>query len=207
MAPHDLLPVEFALLRILLDREECTTTQLAQMLPVTASPHKPHRDQAGRQGPHSQAAAARRPPRREAVADLKGEGADAGASPARAGIRREAHGQRQRGGDGGLRFRPPPRSWQTTPPWRTWSRAVIQLNRPSRLPLLAVLLALCIAGGLLASPALPAHAQSDEAPLVSFEPASTRVFEGTQAAFTLTRTREYCRNADRDRQHRGTEPP
>ena len=63
-----------------------------------------------------------------------------------------------------------------------------QLARPSRLPLLAALLALCIAGGLLAYPASPAHAQSDETPLVSFEPASTRVFEGTQAAFTLTRT-------------------
>ena len=29
--------MEFALLRIFLDREECTTTQLAKMLPVTAS--------------------------------------------------------------------------------------------------------------------------------------------------------------------------
>ena len=35
---------------------------------------------------------------------------------------------------------------------------------------------------------MPAHAQSDEAPLVSLEPASTTVVEGTQAAFTLTRT-------------------
>ena len=37
VVPHNLLPLEFALLRIFLDREECTTTQLAGMLPVTVS--------------------------------------------------------------------------------------------------------------------------------------------------------------------------
>ena len=36
VAPHDLIPLEFALLRVLLEKEECTTTQLAQVLPVKA---------------------------------------------------------------------------------------------------------------------------------------------------------------------------
>ena len=36
VAPHGLIPLEFALLRVLLEKEECTTTQLAQVLPVKA---------------------------------------------------------------------------------------------------------------------------------------------------------------------------
>ena len=37
VAPHDLIPMEFALLRLFLRREEWTTTQLAQVLPVKPS--------------------------------------------------------------------------------------------------------------------------------------------------------------------------
>ena len=37
VAPHDLIPLEFALLRVFLGEEERTTTQLAQMLPVKMS--------------------------------------------------------------------------------------------------------------------------------------------------------------------------
>ena len=37
VAPHDLIPMEFALLRLFLRREEWTTTQLAQALPVKLS--------------------------------------------------------------------------------------------------------------------------------------------------------------------------
>ena len=56
VAPHDLIPMEFALLRLFLRREEWTTTQLAQVLPVKLSRISRDRDQAGRQGPDSQAA-------------------------------------------------------------------------------------------------------------------------------------------------------
>ena len=37
VAHHDFTPLEFALLRVFLRQEECTTTQLAQILPVTSS--------------------------------------------------------------------------------------------------------------------------------------------------------------------------
>ena len=37
VAPHDLIPLEFALLRVFLGEEERTTTQLAQILPVKMS--------------------------------------------------------------------------------------------------------------------------------------------------------------------------
>ena len=37
VAPHDLIPLEFALLRVVLGKEECTATQLAQVLPVKVS--------------------------------------------------------------------------------------------------------------------------------------------------------------------------
>lgn len=37
VAPHMLIPLEFALLRLFLAQEEWTTTELAQALPVTAS--------------------------------------------------------------------------------------------------------------------------------------------------------------------------
>ena len=37
MAPHGLIPLDFAVLRLFLTREEWTTTQLAQSLPVNSS--------------------------------------------------------------------------------------------------------------------------------------------------------------------------
>ena len=37
MAPHGLIPLDFAVLRLFLTREEWTTSQLAQVLPVNAS--------------------------------------------------------------------------------------------------------------------------------------------------------------------------
>ena len=37
VAPYNLIPLEFAILRAFLDREEWTTTQLAKALPVTLS--------------------------------------------------------------------------------------------------------------------------------------------------------------------------
>ena len=36
-APYDLAPVEFSLLRVCLERGECTATQLAEVLPVDAA--------------------------------------------------------------------------------------------------------------------------------------------------------------------------
>ena len=35
--PYDLIPVEFSLLKVCMEREECTATQLAEVLPVDAS--------------------------------------------------------------------------------------------------------------------------------------------------------------------------
>ena len=80
------------------------------------------------------------------------------------------------------------RSWPITLPWSTRRHTVIRAARSTH-PSLAifVLLALYIAGGLLASPALPAHAQEDVA-VVTIAADQETVVEGEEATFTLTRT-------------------
>ena len=56
VAPHGLIPLEFALLRVFLGEEERTTTQLAQMLPVKMSRISAVVTKMVGQGPDAQAA-------------------------------------------------------------------------------------------------------------------------------------------------------
>ena len=93
-ASYGLIPLDFALLRLFLEREEWTATQLAEALPVNVS--RVSRVVTKMVGMGLMRRRRRRNDRRVVMLALteEGEGADVEASPERAGIRRQALGGR-----------------------------------------------------------------------------------------------------------------